>query len=183
MCLLRRASISCANAPHPMQCQAHLDLCTSLAVSDALTGHMLAHCSWSGVICSNCQLACSPHSHCQLDMPTAPQVCLDSGDGQGDDANYFRHTFSNIFPPVNGPVQKAIDAAFNFSVQTLPGGPSDRCMPQPDLLLQAQIAFISTLPDTVVLQTWSDADRRRRGTSRCGLRPRSPRTASRSTQL
>lgn len=76
------------------------------------------------------------HAHCQLDMPRAPQVCLDNGDGQDKDVNYFRHPFSNIFPPVKGDVQKAIDVAFNLSVQTLPGGPRDRCMPQPVIFLQ-----------------------------------------------
>ena len=69
-------------------------------------------------------------------MPAALQVCLDSGDGQDKDVNYFRHPFSNIFPPPKQPVQQAIDAAFNVSVATLPGGKSDRCMPQPFIILQ-----------------------------------------------
>ncbi len=69
-------------------------------------------------------------------MPRTPQVCLDSGDGQDKDVNYFRHPFSNIFPPVQGGVQKAIDAAFNLSVKTLPGGPMDRCMLQAVTFLQ-----------------------------------------------
>ncbi|KAK9839789.1 hypothetical protein WJX81_001961 [Elliptochloris bilobata] len=49
-----------------------------------------------------------------------------ASDGQGDDVNYFRNTFSNIFPPPQSTGMKIVDGAFQGSIATLPGTATDK---------------------------------------------------------